>query len=100
MQIEPNSRSLRSARALAEANWALCGSFAHLASGPKAPRPSGEIGRAWLSQDDSHPFLPLLASPLVDSASANASVVRAAALIRSEPDALTVHQRDVFSDGI
>jgi hypothetical protein len=81
MNIETNKRYLRSARTLAEANWALTASFAHLASSPKPAPPLGEIVSI-------RSFPATFVPP--DPASAAETAARAAHLIQSEPAALTV----------
>lgn len=81
MNIETNRRHLKSTRTLAEANWALTASFAHLASSPKPAPPLSEIVsiRSFPAS-----FVP------PDPASASETATRAARLIQSEPTALTV----------
>lgn len=74
---------MRSARTLAEANWALSASFAHLASSPKAAPPPGEIVSI-----RSFPY-PSTFVPS-DPASASETATRAAHLIQAEPTALTI----------
>jgi hypothetical protein len=104
MNIDPNSRHFRSTRALAEANWALSASFAHLASAPKAAQPPGEIVNVRSfprrSLDGSELSFTTLPSYVVDPAAANASAARAVYLMQSEPDALTILHGHMLSPGV